>query len=232
MKYYLSKKEELLEKNKEYRIKNSEKISKQRAEYREREEIKEHIKKKNKEYLEKKKIKIKMKRKEDLNFRLIEVYRSKLHRAIKRKSNKYSEYLGCTVNELRSWLESQFSVGLTWDNYGSDWHIDHVIPINSFDHAEIVQQKICFNWKNLKPLPAKENIAKSDKLISRYIIEHYKNVNMYLKEKDFIHEYQGLMETLVWLREKLRYGKNLRDDEIIEIDKMISEMGNSQPSAL
>lgn len=32
---------------------------------------------------------------------------------------------------------------------------------------------------------------------------------------------------LIWLREKLRYGKNLEDEEI---NKMISEMGNSQPS--
>ena len=49
-----------------------------------------------------------------------------------------------------------------WDNYG-EWHIDHIRPCSSFDLTIQEQQVQCFNYKNLQPLWAIDNISKGAK---------------------------------------------------------------------
>lgn len=40
---------------------------------------------------------------------------------------------------------------MNWDNYGSVWVIDHIIPIGSFD-VEIKEELLKANhWTNLRP---------------------------------------------------------------------------------
>jgi hypothetical protein len=43
-------------------------------------------------------------------------------------------------------------------------------------------------------------------------------------------EYQGLKETLIWLRQELRYGNNFQNEELI-LNELISEIDNPQPSS-
>ena len=65
------------------------------------------------------------------------------------------------AKRLAGHLESLFSPGMTWDNYGFEgWHIDHIKPCASF---ELDQKKICFHYTNLQPLWAKDNMSKSNK---------------------------------------------------------------------
>ena len=72
------------------------------------------------------------------------------------------ELLGCTVDELKAHLERQFQPGMTWDNYSyRGWHIDHIAPCSVFDLTDPEQQRICFNYNNLQPLWAKDNMQKS-----------------------------------------------------------------------
>jgi hypothetical protein len=84
--------------------------------------------------------------------------------------------IGCTVDELVDHIESQFTDGMTWDNT-SEWHIDHIIPCALYgdDIVDAAEQKKCFNYRNLRPLWAAENIRKGDKLdmelIDRYGIQ-------------------------------------------------------------
>ena len=79
------------------------------------------------------------------------------------KSKTTEELLGCSFKELKLWLENQFTKGMTWDNYG-EWHIDHVYPCAKFNLKQPYEQKICFNWFNLQPMWATENISKGAKL--------------------------------------------------------------------
>jgi hypothetical protein len=79
------------------------------------------------------------------------------------KSASTLELLGCTIPELRAHLESQFRPGMTWENYGPVWHIDHRRPCASFDLLDPAQQRECFRYTNLQPLFAEENIRKGDK---------------------------------------------------------------------
>jgi hypothetical protein len=75
----------------------------------------------------------------------------------------YSKLLDCDGTFLRQHIESQFTEGMTWDNYGQGkgkWNMDHIIPCASFDLNDIEQQKICFRWSNIQPMWALENMSK------------------------------------------------------------------------
>lgn len=68
--------------------------------------------------------------------------------------------IGCSATQLRLHLESMFTNKMTWDNYGSYWHVDHILPCASFDHSDPRQVAQCWHWTNLRPLEAKRNIIK------------------------------------------------------------------------
>ena len=104
--------------------------------------------------------------KEDTNFKIKTNLRNRLYQALKKnfKSGHTLELLGCSIKFLREHLEKQFKVGMNWDNYGL-WHIDHIRPCASFDFSKPEEQARCFNYTNLRPLWAKENLEKSDKII-------------------------------------------------------------------
>jgi hypothetical protein len=71
--------------------------------------------------------------------------------------------LGCTIAELKQYLESKFQSGMTWDNYGLyGWHIDHIKPLASFDLTDRKQMLEACHYTNLQPLWAKDNLIKSD----------------------------------------------------------------------
>lgn len=72
---------------------------------------------------------------------------------------------GATISELRTHIERQFKRGMSWKNYGAKWHIDHIIPCAAFDLSDSRQQAICFNYLNLRPLWAKENLRKSNRIL-------------------------------------------------------------------
>lgn len=69
--------------------------------------------------------------------------------------------VGCTVEQLREHIAKQFTEGMTFENYG-EWHVDHIRPCASFDLNDPEQLKTCFNWQNLQPLWAADNLRKKD----------------------------------------------------------------------
>ena len=83
-----------------------------------------------------------------------------------RKNCKTIEYLGCTFPFLKKHLENQFQSGMTWENYGPAWHVDHIKPLATFDLSNQVEQSIAFNYKNLQPLFAMDNWKKNKRLYS------------------------------------------------------------------
>jgi len=104
----------------------------------------------------------------DLNFKILKNLRARLWHALagKRKTASTIELVGCSQDELISHLESQFTDGMSWDNYGvHGWHIDHIVPCASFDMSDENQQKQCFHYTNLQPLWAKDNLTKGNKTI-------------------------------------------------------------------
>lgn len=71
------------------------------------------------------------------------------------KSDRHWEDLvSYSIQELKKHLESQFDENMTWDNMGSYWEIDHIIPLNLFHYntEQDEQFKICWSLVNLRPL--------------------------------------------------------------------------------
>jgi hypothetical protein len=102
---------------------------------------------------------------EDVNYRLSCHLRGRLYHALKaknlRKNNRAHELVGCTLEELKLHLESQWLPGMSWVNNTIDgWHIDHIKPVDSFDLSDLNQQKECFHYSNLRPLWSNENLSR------------------------------------------------------------------------
>jgi hypothetical protein len=136
--------------NRDYREKNKKKLKKKRSEYY------QHNKKRiNERFVEA--------RHNNLNFRLKNNLRTRLWHAVKfvRKKSHMIDYLGCSIEELREHLERLFQPDMTWENYGSEWHIDHIKPCCDFDLTKEEEISICFHFTNLQPLWAEENMSKN-----------------------------------------------------------------------
>jgi hypothetical protein len=102
-------------------------------------------------------------RDEDPKYRAMMALHCRLYMAVKEKKGRTMELTGCSKEELITHLESKFTEGMTWENYGK-WHIDHTKPCASFNLEDPEEQKKCFHWTNLQPLWASDNLAKSDRL--------------------------------------------------------------------
>lgn len=108
------------------------------------------------------------KRHQNPSYKLADYLRTSLWCAINRRgfkrdsSSRIFKILGCTITELKAHLESEFTEGMTWDNYGRNgWHVDHIRPCASFNLIDPDQVKACFHYTNLQPLWAADNISKS-----------------------------------------------------------------------
>ncbi len=78
------------------------------------------------------------------------------------KDRSSSKYFDFNPRQLQEHLESQFTPEMNWDNYGTYWHIDHIIPLAYYGISDGDDPKIREAWslKNLRPLEASKNIAK------------------------------------------------------------------------
>jgi len=158
--YYAKNKKKCRLAAKKYRENNRDKVLEYLKEYhkKNRDRESEYSRKRNKEY-----------RENNPNARISGNLRASMRQALLNKSadklGSFKEMTGCTPKELKTYLETLFSDGMSWDNYGvHGWHIDHIRPCASFDLTKKDQQKKCFNYKNLQPLWARENLKKGASL--------------------------------------------------------------------
>lgn len=103
----------------------------------------------------------------DPNVKVRQSVSTRLRKVLKgeRKSANTLTLLGCSIEFFREHLEKQFLTGMTWENYGATWHIDHILPCAEFHLQHSEEQEICFHWTNQQPLFATDNLSKSDKLL-------------------------------------------------------------------
>lgn len=99
----------------------------------------------------------------DVQWKLKCNIRHRVNLALKnaQKAGSAVEALGCSVEELRVYLESKFQPGMTWENWGlHGWHIDHVVPLSKFDLSDPLEYKKACHYTNLQPLWAFDNLQK------------------------------------------------------------------------
>jgi hypothetical protein len=101
----------------------------------------------------------------DIELKIKKNLRVRLYIALKRNSKKGSAVkdLGCSIAYFKRYMESRFQPGMGWDNYGQ-WHIDHQIPLSSFDLQNREELLKACHYTNLQPLWASENLSKGDKM--------------------------------------------------------------------
>lgn len=108
-----------------------------------------------------------IKNKDNLKFRLDRRMHKNISKCIKAFKNGFSwrTLVGYSTDALMTHLEKKFKSGMTWENYGTVWHIDHIIPKSFFkyeDYDDVFRE--CWGLQNLQPLFAEENLKKSNKV--------------------------------------------------------------------
>lgn len=102
------------------------------------------------------------------SIRISNSVRSRVYESLKRSWKSYSTFnlLGYSRDELMSHLEERFLPGMTWENYGPVWHIDHIVPLSAhnFVSSEDIDFKKAWALSNLQPLWASDNMSKGAKL--------------------------------------------------------------------
>ena len=157
---YLAKKSyDIKSYQKEYYQKNSDKLKAYRRDYYERNKV--DINNKHAKYMC-------QKRRNDCNFHLASCLRGGLYKALKGlgKSAKTMAYIGCDIEQLWRHLESKFKPEMTKENYGQ-WHVDHIIPLSSFDFTKDDKEEqlfLAWNYLNLQPLWKRDNLKKGSRL--------------------------------------------------------------------
>eukprot|EP00918_Siedleckia_nematoides_P069808 GHVU01152209.1.p1 GENE.GHVU01152209.1~~GHVU01152209.1.p1 ORF type:complete len:213 (+),score=29.54 GHVU01152209.1:2558-3196(+) len=169
--YRLDNKERILEESKQYYLDNKERVLEYAEQYRL--DNKERIKEYKKQYRLDNKEKRKQYRNERYNSDPLYKFklncRSRTYKAFKQKSWKKNggteKLLGCDYQTAMNHIESQFvddKKWMNWDNHG-EWEIDHIIPLASANTKE--EMNLLFNYKNLQPLLAEDNMRKGDRIL-------------------------------------------------------------------
>lgn len=112
--------------------------------------------------------------------KMISNYRSRLSKVIN-KEYKSNKYLNCTWKMLIEYFKyylDEFE-NFTFDNYGTVWHIDHVIPLGTLDQSD-KDNHWSLQWINLAPLGKKENLIKNKYIIKSQIKHHIKCLQKFI----------------------------------------------------
>jgi hypothetical protein len=92
--------------------------------------------------------------------------RSRINQVLNKqyKNPRTLELVGCDYEFLMNYIQSKFTEGMSWDNYGYyGWHIDHIIPVSSAKTKEEIYK--LYHYTNLQPLWAEDNLRKSNKTL-------------------------------------------------------------------
>lgn len=156
-KYRLDNKERTKEYRKQYKIENSEVIKRWKSENRDR------INAKDREWrTNKRKTDPLFKLKDNIRVLMLQTFKNSFEGEYK-KSSKTLDILGCSNEEFRQHIESQFLNWMNWSNHGRcenneyncTWQLDHIIPISL---ARVEEEIYMLNhWSNFQPLCSKLN---------------------------------------------------------------------------
>ena len=110
------------------------------------------------------------------------------------KTNLSNEMLGIDREGLQIYFEKRFRDGMTWDNYGAHWVVDHILPIDTIKtYEDLVRLS---HYTNLQPLLRKENMSKGKKWVAESHIKKYFPYSEILISKKTTDVVDTLFETL------------------------------------
>lgn len=68
----------------------------------------------------------------------------------KHSSKQYAPFFGLDIEHYRNWIELQFTGQLSWDNFGSSWQFEHIVPLVYFDFSNNDDLALCWNFINIR----------------------------------------------------------------------------------
>lgn len=87
----------------------------------------------------------------------------KLLRDSNNQSASFSKNFGIDKSGFRDYIATMFTGVMSWDNYGKEWQLDHVVPLSlAKDNRELLIK--LNHYKNLQPLTPQENTRKNDSI--------------------------------------------------------------------
>jgi hypothetical protein len=151
------------------------------------------------EWYEKNKAKIHKTRNErcqtDPHYKMTMSYRSALSAFVSGKRRKTVAELGCDREQLTDWFSFLFQEGMSMDNYGSEWVVDHVISVSYGlnDNHELFD--IISKWYNVVPTTRSYNLKKNKHSDIKQIGQHIANLGEYfeLRGLDIDQDYMELL---------------------------------------
>jgi len=97
----------------------------------------------------------------NINYRIKKSLAARL-RCVLTKNTSTMNYIGCNIQYFREWLEYNFTEDMNWDNYGTYWSIDHIIPVCKYDLTNEDEKLKCWNWSNMMPVTINYNSSKKN----------------------------------------------------------------------
>ena len=140
----------------------------------------------------------------NINYRLKKSLAARL-RSVIVKNDTTMNYIGCNIQYLREWFEFNFTSEMNWDNYGSYWSIDHIIPVCKFDLTIEDEKLKCWNWTNLMPV---QLLKKVDKNVNQNLAPPFEKVDFILEK---IQKFKEEGSTTKWFSEELVLNKELAE---------------------
>lgn len=176
--YYKKNKEKALSYLKDYRKKNKtvlaekDKLRKKKLRETNPELLRSYSRKSGKKNRKHKNCYHKAKKKSDIQYKLKCILRDRINKALSGnyKSGSAVSDLGISIVEFKIYLENQFYINpktgemMTWENQGRyGWHIDHIIPLSSFDLTNRNDFLKACHYTNMQPMWQFENLQKGKK---------------------------------------------------------------------
>lgn len=167
-KYRLDNKEKTKEYKKQYRKENSDVIKKWKSKNRDR------INAKDREWrTNRRKTDVVFKLKDNIRGLILQTFRNSGEGGYK-KNSKTADILGCSIEEFKKHIESQFLPWMSWENHGKcetndyncSWELDHILPVSLARTEE--ELYLLNHWSNFQPLCSRVNLV--DKSNTHYFV--------------------------------------------------------------
>lgn len=141
----------------------------------------------------------------DMIYKLKQNQKSYLHQQLKnsmlKKIDSTNKYIGCSIEQLKRWLEFQFKNDMNWTN--KSWQLDHIIPVSLFNLNDAFELKIAFNWTNIQPLYKKDNLQKYNNLRPYEYFSSIINISNFINKNNLDkQEYSNVKNSLQWIKSK------------------------------
>jgi hypothetical protein len=114
---------------------------------------------------ERNRVSSKLKYQTDVQWKIAHNLRSRLRTAIKKnfKAGSAVKDLGCLIPVFMEYIKKMFYDGMTWENWGEIWHLDHITPLWKFDLTNPEQFKQAVHYTNYQPLTIADHLNKTAK---------------------------------------------------------------------